>query len=144
MDDLDQALISALRQNARTPVSTLSAMTGVSRATIAARIDRMVANGTIAAFTIRTGSEIPASGVRAVVMIEVHGKMADRVAEQLRGLPQVRALHSTNGRWDFIAELEDRDLASFDETLRRIRLIDGITVTETNILLKTSKMIGAF
>lgn len=78
MDDLDQALISALRQNSRMPVSTLSAMTGVSRATVAARIDRLVANGTIAAFTIRTGAEIPASGVRAVVMIEVHGKMADR------------------------------------------------------------------
>ena len=63
-------------------------------------------------------------------MIEVLGKMADRVADQLRGLPQVRALHTTNGQWDFIAELEDRDLASFDETLRRIRLIDGINPTE--------------
>jgi hypothetical protein len=30
---------------------------------------------------------------------------------------------------------------SFDETLRRIRLVDGINVTETNILLKTSKTI---
>ncbi|MGO6907982.1 AsnC family transcriptional regulator, partial [Rhizobium ruizarguesonis] len=30
-------------------------------------------------------------------------------------------------------------LAAFDETLRRIRLINGINSTETNILLKTSK-----
>ena len=28
-----------------------------------------------------------------------------------------------------------------DETVRRIRLIDGINVTETNILLKTSKTV---
>ncbi|MFN4205944.1 MAG: AsnC family transcriptional regulator, partial [Agrobacterium albertimagni] len=34
----------------------------------------------------------------------------------------------------------ERDLASFDETLRRIRLIEGINFTETNILLKTSKV----
>ena len=144
MDDLDHSLIATLRQNARTPVSTLSAMTGVSRATIAARIDRLVANGTIAAFTIRTGREIQTGGVRAIVLIEVHGKMADRVADHLRGLPQVKALHSTNGRWDFIAEIEDRDLANFDETLRRIRLIDGINLTETSILLKTSKMTTSF
>ncbi|MDO9418421.1 Lrp/AsnC family transcriptional regulator [Pararhizobium sp.] len=144
MDDLDHALISALRQNARISVSSLAATTGTSRATVAARIDRLVENGTIAAFTIKTGSEIRTSGVRAIVMIEIHGKMADRVAEQLRGLPQVRALHSTNGRWDFIAELEDRDLVSFDETLRRIRLIDGINLTETNILLKTSKIALTF
>ncbi|MEZ2130757.1 MULTISPECIES: Lrp/AsnC family transcriptional regulator [unclassified Sinorhizobium] len=140
MDDLDRDLLSALRHNARTPVSSLAAMTGASRATVAARIERLVAAGTITGFTIRTGHEARAAGVRAIVLIEVIGKLADRVAEQLRGLPQVRALHSTNGKWDFIAELEDRDLVSFDETLRRIRLINGIHSTETNILLKTSKM----
>ncbi|API54993.1 AsnC family transcriptional regulator [Rhizobium leguminosarum] len=131
--------MSALRHNARISVSSLAAMTGASRATVATRIDRLVASGTIVGFTIRTGHETRSAGVRAIVMIEVLGKLADRVADQLRGLPQVRALHSTNGKWDFVAELEDRDLAAFDETLRRIRLINGINSTETNILLKTSK-----
>jgi DNA-binding Lrp family transcriptional regulator len=139
VDDLDTELLSALRHNARISVSSLAAMTGASRATVAARIDRLVASGTIVGFTIRTGHETRSAGVRAIVMIEVLGKLADRVADQLRGLPQVRALHSTNGKWDFVAELEDRDLPSFDETLRRIRLINGINSTETNILLKTSK-----
>jgi len=139
VDDLDTELLSALRHNARISVSSLAAMTGASRATVAARIERLVASGTIVGFTIRTGHETRSAGVRAIVMIEVLGKLADRVADQLRGLPQVRALHSTNGKWDFVAELEDRDLASFDETLRRIRLINGINSTESNILLKTSK-----
>ncbi|MBW8788454.1 Lrp/AsnC family transcriptional regulator [Rhizobium ruizarguesonis] len=139
VDDLDTELLSALRHNARISVSSLAATTGASRATVAARIDRLVASGTIVGFTIRTGHETRSAGVRAIVMIEVLGKLADRVADQLRGLPQVRALHSTNGKWDFVAELEDRDLAAFDETLRRIRLINGINSTETNILLKTSK-----
>ena len=40
----------------------------------------------------------------------------------------------------FIAELETRDLASFDESLRRIRLIEGINLTESSIFLKTSKV----
>lgn len=139
MDDLDHELLSALRQNARLSISSLAAMTGASRATVTARIDRMVTDGTIAAFTIRTGQETRLPNVRAIIMIEVLGKMGDRVADQLRGMPQVRALHSTNGRWDFVAELEDDDLASFDETLRRIRLIEGINLTETNILLRTRK-----
>ncbi|MDV4181315.1 Lrp/AsnC family transcriptional regulator [Rhizobium brockwellii] len=139
VDDLDTELLSALRHNARISISSLAAMTGASRATVAARINRLVASGTIVGFTIRTGHETRSAGVRAIVMIEVLGKLADRVADQLRGLPQVRALHSTNGKWDFVAELEDRDLASFDETLRRIRLVNGINSTETNILLKTSK-----
>ena len=139
MDDLDHQLLAALRHNARLPVSSLAAMIGASRATVTARIDRMVDKGIITAFTIKTGQETQSASVRAIIMIEVLGKLADRVADQLRGLPQVRALHSTNGRWDFIAELEDKDLMTFDETLRRIRLIEGINLTETNILLRSRK-----
>lgn len=140
LDELDREILGALRQNARVPVASLAAATGASRATVTARINRMMTDGTIAGFTIRTGDELRAIGVRAVVMIEVLGKFADRVAQHLRGIPEVRALHSTNGRWDLIAELETRDLGGFDETLRRIRLIEGINSTESNILLRTSKI----
>ena len=137
MDDLDHTIISALRGNARIPITSLAAITGASRATVSARIDRLVEDGIITAFTIETAADPGQSGIRAIIMIEVHGKAGDRVSDLLRGIPQVRALHSTNGRWDFIAELEDRDLAALDETLRRIRMIDGINSTETNILLKS-------
>jgi DNA-binding Lrp family transcriptional regulator len=139
MDDLDRQLIGLLRQDSRLPVAGLAAATKVSRATVKARIDRLVADGVIEAFTIRLGTELRQAQVRAIVLIEVQGKAADHVAQRLRGVPEVRALYSTNGRWDFVAELEDRDLASFDETLRRLRLIDGISSTETNILLNARK-----
>src|SRR5215468_2041917 len=139
MDDLDNRLIGLLRQDSRLPVASLAAATGVSRATVKARIDRLVESGTIEAFTIRLGAELRQAEVRAIVLIEVEGKAADHVAQRLRGVPEVRALYSTNGRWDFVAELEDRDLAAFDETLRRLRLIDGIRTTETNILLNARK-----
>ncbi|MBR0554205.1 Lrp/AsnC family transcriptional regulator [Ciceribacter sp. L1K23] len=140
IDDLDRSILSALRQNARLPVASLAASTGAARATITMRIQRMVDNGMITGFTIRTGDELAQTGVRAVVMIEVVGKYADRVTQSLRGMPEIKALHSTNGRWDLIAELETKDLARFDETLRRIRLVEGINSTESSILLKTSKM----
>ena len=143
MDDLDRQLIGLLRQDSRLPVASLAAATNVSRATVKARIDRLVADGVIEAFTIRLGTELRQAEVRAIVLIEVQGKAADHVAQRLRGVPEVRALYSTNGRWDFVAELEDRDLASFDETLRRLRLIDGISSTETNILLNARKRASA-
>ena len=53
--------------------------------------------------------------------------------------PEIRALHTTNGRWDIVAEIEVETLEAFDHTLRDIRHIDGITLTETSILLSTRK-----
>jgi DNA-binding Lrp family transcriptional regulator len=52
----------------------------------------------------------------------------------------VRALHSTNGRWDIVAELGTDGLEAFDAALRRIRMIKGISNSETSLLLSTHKV----
>jgi DNA-binding Lrp family transcriptional regulator len=48
-------------------------------------------------------------------------------------------LHTTNGRWDIVAELRTESLEAVDRVLGRIRKIDGISNTETSLLLSTHK-----
>jgi DNA-binding Lrp family transcriptional regulator len=141
LDDLDYRLIALLRTDARLPVAKLAAALAVSRATVSARIDRLVADGVIAGFTIAVQSASNASTVRAVTMIEVDGKHAEAVIRRLSGLPEIHALHTTNGRWDIVAEIESPSLSAFDDLLRVIRQIDGISTTETSILLAARKMV---
>jgi DNA-binding Lrp family transcriptional regulator len=62
------------------------------------------------------------------------------VVKSLQGLPAVAAIHTTNGRWDLVAELDTATLADFSRTLDEIRMIDGIASTETSILLATQKL----
>ncbi|MNF17104.1 AsnC family protein [compost metagenome] len=50
------------------------------------------------------------------------------------------AIHSTNGRWDLMAELRADTLEGFDRALNTIRSIPHIENTETSILLSTFKM----
>ena len=59
--------------------------------------------------------------VRAVSLIAVEGKGVDKVMRRMHGFPEVRRLHSTNGRWDIVAELVTDTLAAFDGLLNRIR-----------------------
>lgn len=138
MDSLDNDLISLLRADARSPVSSLAQRLNVSRATVKSRIDRLVDTGVIQGFTITTGTEAQ-SGVRSIMMVEVEGKATETVLRRLRGIPEVRTIYATNGRWDVVAELETANLGEFDEVLRRVRLIDGIAATETSILLASHK-----
>lgn len=51
----------------------------------------------------------------------------------------VRAVQSTNGRWDLIVELGTETLEGLDRALARIRMLDGVTTSETSLLLSTSK-----
>lgn len=139
MDELDQQLLSYLRRDARLPIASLANATNVARATVKSRLDRLVRSGLIKSFTIEMGAEFRNATVRALVQVEIQGRMADHVTQQLLRITEVRTVHSTNGRWDLIAELEASDLRSFDEVLRRIRLIDGVNLTESNILLSSRK-----
>lgn len=138
MDDLDRRLIALLRGDARMAIANLAARLGVTRATARARLDRLIEAGAIQGFTLVLGQEMP-QAVRAISMIEVEGKAAERVIRRLRGFPEVRNLWSTSGRWDVVAELEVADLAAFDLLLRQLREVDGITVSETSLLLAPRK-----
>jgi DNA-binding Lrp family transcriptional regulator len=71
--------------------------------------------------------------------VAVEGNRTDEVLKRLRGDPAVCALHTTNGRWDIVAELRTDSLEAVDKVLGRIRLIDGISNTETSLLLSTHK-----
>lgn len=139
MDDLDSRLIALLRQDGRAALSNLAEALGVSRATVKARLDRLEATGVVLGFTAVLKGDAGEPAVRAIMMIEVEGRSADGVVRQLRGAPEVRALHATNGRWDLAADLAAESLSAFDALLSRIRLIDGIVSTETSILLATRK-----
>ena len=140
MDSKDLRLIALLRENARASVAQLAKQLGVSRGTVQNRIDKLVENHVLLGFTVRTASEVAAHRVRAVMMISVEGDRSESIIKALRGYLEVRELHTTNGRWDIVAELGADSLESFDEVLRSIRTIKGVSNSETSLLLSTHKV----
>ena len=139
MDATDRALISALRRDGRLLISDLARLLGVSRTTVRARLDRMIATGRIRGFTVLTAEDVESSPVRGLMMLSIEGAGADRVNRQLAGLPQVVNVHSTNGKWDLIAELGTDSLETLDRVLADIRRIPGVAASETNLLLSTRR-----
>jgi DNA-binding Lrp family transcriptional regulator len=139
MDSTDKRLISILRHNGRASVSDLATTLNLSRATVRSRLDRLQASGDVVGFTVVLKEDVSRDPVRALMMIGIEGRGTDRVIRQLTSLPQVRALHSTNGRWDVIAELGTETLEALDDVLSRIRKFDGVSQSETSLLLSTRK-----
>ncbi|TKC88089.1 Lrp/AsnC family transcriptional regulator [Trinickia terrae] len=139
LDDVDRQLIALLRDNARMSVVELARRLKVARATVQNRLTRLETGGVIVGYTVRLKPAAEAHRIRALMSIAVQGNRGPEVVKVLRGHPNVTTIHSTNGRWDLIAELQSDSLESFDRVLGAIRLIDGIANTETSILLSTHK-----
>jgi DNA-binding Lrp family transcriptional regulator len=139
VDDTDRKLIALLRNDARASVASLAKKLAVARGTVQNRMARLESSGTIVGYTVRLKPDVEEQRIRAFMTVAVEGTQLDAVMKALRGEPAVAALYSTNGRWDIVAELRADSLEAFDRVLARIRLIEGISQTETSLLLSTFK-----
>jgi DNA-binding Lrp family transcriptional regulator len=141
MDNIDHALIAALRENARITIAALAKRLRIARGTVQSRLRRLEADGIIVGYTVRLRPQVEEPRIRALMTIEVGGNRPEAaIVKALRGDPAVTALYSTNGRWDYIAELRAEHLEEFDRVLGRIRQVEGIVNTQTNLLLTTYKL----
>jgi DNA-binding Lrp family transcriptional regulator len=120
-------------------VAAMAKVLGVARGTVQNRLARLEADGVIVGYTVRLKLSAEDQRIRALMTVAVEGNRTDEVLRALRGDPAVCALHTTNGRWDIVAELRTESLEAVDRVLSRIRQIDGISNTETSLLLSTHK-----
>ncbi len=142
-DDTDTRLIAALKRDGRAALADLAAQLGLSRATVRARLARLMQSGEIAGFTALTRGELAESPVRALMMVAIEGAGTERAVARMLAMPAVRAVHSTTGRWDVIVDLATDSLSALDDTLARIRRLEGVTQSETNLLMNTRRATAA-
>ena len=140
MDATDHQLLSLLRKDARTSVATLATRLGVSRGTVTNRVTKLEDAGIIVGYTVRLRPDSQPNDIRAWMSIAVEGNETRAVIASLLGEPGVATLHDTNGRWDLLAKLRAANLAELSQVLERIRLIRGISSTETSIHLQTYRL----
>jgi DNA-binding Lrp family transcriptional regulator len=140
MDETDHQLLSLLRQDARLSIAALSHKLSVSRGTVTNRITKLEDAGVIVGYTVRVRPDVQRNEIKAWMSIAVDGNQSRAVIASLLGEPGLATLHDTNGRWDLLAELRAENLQELGKTLERIRLVKGISNTETSIHLETYRL----
>lgn len=139
MGSIDSKIINLLRHDARTSISDIAIELGISRATVRSHIEQLQKRKVIIGYTVVLSADALEQPVRGIMMIEIKEHNADRVIKALGGFAEISTIHTTNGRFDLIVELATATLPEFDAVLHRIRLVPGITATETHLLLATPR-----
>jgi DNA-binding Lrp family transcriptional regulator len=136
-DALDQSILAALRENARTPASLLARRFSASRTTVQARIERLERTGVIERYTIVAGEEFEKGLVKAHVAVTITPKLASAVEGALRRMREVRRLHSVSGPFDMIVEIMAPSIGELDQLIDQIGAMEGVERTTTSIILST-------
>ncbi len=139
MDETDKSLVSLLRHDGRLSLSDLALRLDLTRATVRTRLAKLQERGDILGFSVVTKEDVLRDPVRGLMMIAIEGRGTDRIIRQLNGMPEMRQVYSTNGRWDVIVEIGTATLEDFDQVLTRVRKLDGVSASETSLLLATRK-----
>lgn len=133
----DQKILDLLSKNARMSVADIAKHMQLSPTTVKKRINHLESRKIILGYTTQVSSTFEAYGIGAWMSIMIEGNQAREIIDILVHYPTVTSLHTTNGKWDLMVELKAKNLEEFNETLGKIRRIEGIYSTETSILLST-------
>lgn len=133
----DRQLLTMLGENARISTSSLARQLGLSRTTVQAKIERLERDGIIAGYGVRLSEEFESGLIKAHVLITLEARALGQVTQELRGIDQVRALHSVSGSFDLIAIVAAASVSELDEIVDRIGVLAGVEKTLSSIVLST-------
>lgn len=137
LDDLDDRLIAALRENGRAPFRRLAEQLGTSEATLRNRYARLV-EGNVLAVTAVTNPMALGYDATAMLGLSVQGPPED-VADELSTWDEAVYVVVVAGRFDLLVEVVARDRRDLLAMMNRIRALEHVTASETFLYLDLRK-----
>ena len=134
LDALDVALLTALREHPRAGDLELSRITGVARATVTARLDRMAAAGVITGYGPDVDLVAAGHPVLAFVTLEIAQGKLEAVTKELESLPNVLEAYVTSGSADVVCKIAATSHEDLQATLLHISK-SGSVVRSTSVIV---------
>jgi DNA-binding Lrp family transcriptional regulator len=135
IDELDARLLRALDAAPRVGVLEMSRRLGVARATVQARLDRLVRRGVIASFAPTLDPDALGYGVTAFATLEIRQGRGTQVLEHLQEIPEVLEVHTITGQGDMLCRLVARSNQDLQDVIDRVTEFEQIVRTSTVIAL---------
>ena len=138
MDSVDRRIVALLRENARRSYQDIGRHVHLSAPAVKRRVDRLERDGVILGYTAVIEPGTFGWHAEAFVDLFCEGKMPGgaikRAAERE---PGVVSAHTVAGDASAILHVMAHDTKDLEQVLERIRAVDGISRTVTEVVLST-------
>jgi Lrp/AsnC family transcriptional regulator for asnA, asnC and gidA len=138
-DAIDKAILNMLQDDARTAFRKIAEKVGVSEATVFIRVKKLMEKGVIRRFTTLVSPELLGRSLTAFVLINANPKKLQIVLDALKDLDDVYEVYDVTGTYYAIAKIRAEGREKLAKIIDQIGLIEGVTSTETSIVLRSIK-----
>ena len=137
LDDLSKQIIEQLQQDGRRSYASIGKAVGLSEAAVRQRVQRLIEVG---AMQIVAVTDPMTLGFRRQTMVGIRcsGDL-ERIASELVGMQEIDYVVITAGSFDLLIEVVCEDDDQLLEILGRVRVLPGVTTTETFVYLRLCK-----
>jgi DNA-binding Lrp family transcriptional regulator len=136
LDQIDRALLAALRQEGRMRLEDLARKVELSPSSVHDRLRRLQRDGVIRRWTIEVAPEALGLGVLALVGVRA-SRPCSELVEVLAQMPEVEEFHSVAGQLSLVLKLRASNTEHLLALIERLKQVPGIESTETTVVLKT-------
>jgi Lrp/AsnC family leucine-responsive transcriptional regulator len=138
VDQVDRALLAALRANARATYAELARAVSLSAPAVHDRVRRLESLGVLTGYHAAVEPAALGLGVSALVGIyQRDDAEQDDVATRLSGVPEIEDCWFVAGDEAFIVKVRVPDVDALEQTLAVLRRIPGVARTRTTVVLST-------
>nr|WP_042179984.1 Lrp/AsnC family transcriptional regulator [Kibdelosporangium sp. MJ126-NF4]CTQ88510.1 Transcriptional regulator, AsnC family [Kibdelosporangium sp. MJ126-NF4] len=138
MDDVDRLLLAELQRDATQAYAVLGQAVGLSAGAAHERVRKLREQGVIHRTTVEVDPAAVGRGVAAFVLVQANAWMGDEPTRQaLDALPEVVEAHVIAGPATLLVKVRTATTEDLQAALRRIFAIDGVTGTQTIVVLDT-------
>lgn len=135
IDEKDQQLINALREDSRRSLKALAQISGLSSPSVAERLRKLEEKGVLKGYGVEVDPRAFGYQLQAIVRIRPLPGQLHEVERQIRATPQFTECDKVTGEDCFIARLHVRSMEQLDEILDHINVY---ALTNTAIVKKTT------
>jgi len=119
MDAKDLLIIEELRKDGRAPIKDISKATGIRPSTVHQRIQRLLREGSIEKFTIKTSDESVGESFTAFLLIK--GNTQKYLPSRIMADPRVKEVFGVTGEYDLLLKLKFKDVSEFNDYIIAFR-----------------------
>jgi Lrp/AsnC family transcriptional regulator, leucine-responsive regulatory protein len=137
-DAIDLQIIEILQEQGRIALVKLGEQVGLSAPSAIERVKKLEDGGIITGYHASVNARLLGKDVAAFIGVSISDPRAIGQFEQtVERLDDVLECHHVTGEYTVLLKVKTRNTTSLEELIRAIRMINGVSQTETMVVLST-------
>lgn len=140
LDTIDLRILDLLQENCKQSLATLGEQVHLSAPAVMERVHKMEEVGVIRGYTALLDARSLGKDVTAFIGVSLsHPRFIDDFLTVLGAMPDVLESHHVTGEHTLMLKAKTRNTGSLEQLINWIRRVEGVTRTETNVVLSSQR-----